>query len=353
MSIRRVGVLLIKDLVQGPKDFIFIFVLVAPVVMSLVVSLVFGTLFSDTPKLGIVDDGDSEVAARAQQLSSVVVRDYDTRGQLREAVESGALDMGIVLPREFDAAVAGGERTELVAYTWGQSLAMNRLILRSTILDVATAVAGNEAPIDFETVTVGDEKPVPWSDRLLPFLVLYAVMAGGAILGSTALVSEKEKNTIRALVVTPTSIGEVFASKGALGAILALIMGIVMLVMNQVFGTQPVLLVALLALGSVMASLVGLILGFLVRDLTTLFSAFKTIGIILYAPAIIYMFPQIPQWIGRFFPTYYLVGPVVEISQNAAGWSDIASDVYILMAVDAVLVAVVALLIRRLPQYAI
>ncbi len=352
MNLKRVGVLLAKELVQGPKSFMFIWMVAMPVIMSLVVSLVFGTLFSETPKLGIVDEGDSQVVTKTKQLASVVVTEYDAADEMRGAVESGALDMGVVLPRDFDVAIAKGEKTEVTVYTWGQSLAKNRLVLRSSILDVARDVAGNEAPISIEAVTIGDEKPVPWSDRLLPLLVLYAVIVAGSILAASALVTEKEKNTLQALVVTPTSMAEIFASKGLLGAIVALVMGIIILVMNQAFGAQPALLVGVLTLGAIMSAQVGLALGAVTRDFTTMMATFKTAGIILVAPAIFYVFPQLPQWIGRMFPTYYLVRPVVEISLNAAGWSEIAGDVYILIALDLLLVAAVGAVMRRVPQYA-
>ena len=63
MSIRRVAVLLGKELFQGPKNFLFIYGVIAPIVISLVVSLVFGTIFTSTPSLGIVDRGDSQMVA--------------------------------------------------------------------------------------------------------------------------------------------------------------------------------------------------------------------------------------------------------------------------------------------------
>jgi len=352
MNIKRVWILLAKDLIQGPKNFIFIFVVVVPVVMSLAVSLVFGSLFSETPKLGIVDEGNSQVVTKTMELDSVIASRYDTLDKMRKAVESGNLDMGVVLPQDFDGAIARGDKTEVTVYTWGQSLAKNRQILKSTILEVARDVAGNEIPINIEAKTIGDEKPMPWSDRLLPFLVLYAVIMAGGVLTATAVVTEKEKNTIQALVVTPMSMGEVFASKGVLGAILALVMGIVMLAMNQVVGVQPALLVMVLALGAIMSAQMGLILGAVTKDITTLFAVYKVIGFILMAPGLVYMFPQIPQWVGKIFPTYYLVGPVIELSLNAARWFDIALDVYILIAIDLLLIAAVGVIMRRIPQYA-
>lgn len=56
----------------------------------------------------------------------------------------------------------------------------------------------------------------------------------------------------------------------------------------------------------------------------------------MYAPALVYMFPQIPQWIAKVFPTYYMIAPVVEIVQHGGGWPDIAFDVSVLVGLIAV-----------------
>ncbi|MBA7540482.1 GTPase Der [subsurface metagenome] len=88
-------------------------------------------------------------------------------------------------------------------------------------------------------------------------------------------------------------------------------MGVVILVLNQAFGTEPMLLILVLAFGAIMAGEIGLLCGALIKDITTLFAIWKAGGILLFGPAIIYMFPQIPQWIGKLFPTYYFLQPVI------------------------------------------
>ena len=79
-----------------------------------------------------------------------------------------------------------------------------------------------------------------------------------------------------------------------------------------------------------------------------MFAVFKVGGILLFAPAFFYFFREIPQWIGRIFPTYYLVEPVVRISQEGAGWTDIAAHVFALLAIDVLLAAAVALAMKRM-----
>lgn len=350
MSLKHVGILLGKEFFHGPRSFILIWAIAAPLLMSLVISLAFGTFFSEKPRLGIMDEGDSQLVALSRQLESVVTKDYGTVSALKQAVEGGAVDMGIVLPVGFDDAVVEGETAEITAYVWGESLAKNRTILSITLADLIRELAGQEVPVEIETVALGDEVSVPWSDRLLPFIVLIAVLIGGIFLPATSIIAEKQDRTLQAVVVTPTTVADVFVAKALLGIALSLCMGILMLVINQAFGAQPLLLVLVLVLGSIMAAETGLVLAAVMKNTSSLFAVMKFFGIFFYAPVIIYLFPQIPQWIGRIFPTYYIVQPVVEISQRGGGWPEIAANVFILIGLDIVLAGVVAFFARRAVQ---
>ena len=351
MSLRRVGILLGKELLQGPKNFIFVWVVVAPIVISLVFSLVFGTWLTDKPKLGVVDEGSSQLVTMIGELDSVVTKEYGSLSEITRAVGSGAVDVGIVLPQDFDSSVIQGAETEIMAYVWGESLAKNRTILGVTIVNLIRELAGQETPVEIEAITLGDEVSIPWSDRMLSLIVLMAVFLGGLFLPATSVINEKEKKTLGALLITPTTVGDVFVAKGLLGIILSLFMGLVILILNQAFGAEPALLLLVLALGAIMAVGIGLLLGALVKDITTLFAIWKLGGILLFGPAIVYMFPQIPEWIGRIFPTYYLIQPIVEISQRGGGWPDIATNVFILVGLDLILIGVVTYVLRRTTQY--
>lgn len=351
MSLRRVSVLLGKELFQGPKNFIFVWVIIAPILISLLFSLVFGTLFTEKPRLGIMDEGNSQLVAMVQELDSVITKEYGTISEIKNAAESGAIDMGIVLPSGFDEAVNRGERVTVKAYIWGESLAKHRTILPVTIADLAREIGGQEVPVEMESVTLGDEVSVPWSDRLLPLLILMAVFLGGLMLPAASIIEEKQKKTLEAVIITPTTIGDVFVAKGIVGLIISLFMGMAILALNQAFGTQPLLLVVVLLLGAVMAVEIGLLCGALIKDITTLFTIWKAGGILLFGPAFVYMFPQIPEWIGRVFPTYYAIQPIVDISLWGGGWSDIAVNVFILAGLNLILAGIVMLVTRRIKQY--
>ena len=66
MSLARVLTVLAKDLRLGPRSPIFLWVLVLPLLVTLVLQVAFGNLFDPSPRLGIVDQGTSAVAAAAR-----------------------------------------------------------------------------------------------------------------------------------------------------------------------------------------------------------------------------------------------------------------------------------------------
>ena len=353
MGVMRIAVLLRKELFQGPKNFFFIGAIIMPLILSFAISLVFGTLFNDQASLGIVDEGNSQLVMMIEENSALVSTEYKNVDELTDAVRNGAVDGGLVLIPDFDEMVKQGEQVDIPLYMWGESLAKDRSIILATVSNLVRELANQEVPIDIETITLGEEENIPWNDRLLPLIVLMAVALAGLALAGSSLVAEKEKKTIDAVVVTPTTINQVFIAKGLLGIIIGVISGIIILLINQAFVTNPALLVMLLILGGIMAAGIGLLMGAFSQNVTTFFSGMKLFGALLYAPAIFYFFPDMPQWIGKIFPTYYIVQPIVEISQQNAGWSQISFEVFILIGLDVALITLVAMIIRKKPQYAV
>ena len=347
MSIRRVGALLGKEFIYGPKSFMFFWAFGFPLLLSALVSLIFGSLFSDRAKLGIADLDRSPIVAMAEELPSLNVSEYAAVERLRRDMERGAVDVGVVVPEGFTESAEQGEAARITSYVWGESLAKDRAVINAALVGLFRDLSGRQAPVAIESVSLGEETTLPWSDRLLPFIVLIGVFFGGIVLPASSLIEEKDKRTLAATVLTPATVGDVFLSKGIVGIVLSLIMGILVLLINQAFGLHPGLLVLVMALGGIMAVSLGLILGAFVRDISTLFSIWKLGGILLFGPAIVYMFPAIPQWVGKIFPTYYLTQPVVSISQQGAGWADVSTNVFILIAIDVVMLALTAVLVSR------
>ena len=65
------------------------------------------------------------------------------------------------------------------------------------------------------------------------------------------------------------------------------------------------------------------------------------------------MFPQIPQWIGYFFPTYYVIKPILELTIGGAQFGDVLWYVTILIVLIAILFLVVSKTVQRLSTRAL
>jgi ABC-2 type transport system permease protein len=323
-----------------------------PVLLALFVNLAFGNIFTDRAKLGIYDEGSSQLVAILSTDESIITKIYENESSLKSAAARGAIDMGIKLPSDFDNTLASGT-VKLKAYIWGESLAKNRTIVPVVLADAVHRVTGKVSPVNIETVPLGEESNIPWSDRLFPLTVLLAVFFGGLMIPASSLINEKQRGTLVALSISPASIGEIFTAKGFIGAFLALVMAVLTLAISGAINSSFPSLILVLGLGAVLAVEIGLLAGALIKDMNTLFAFWKFGGLLLFGPAIVFMFPDIPSWLGYIFPTYYVIKPVIDLSINSMGFNSIILPLVILIAIVFLMGLVVSNVVGRLSTRAL
>jgi ABC-2 type transport system permease protein len=347
VNLRSVLRILMKDLRLGPRSPIFFFVLLMPVLMTVVIQLVFGNLFAAEPRLGIVDMGSSALTAAALKLDGVKVTVLDDEEELKKRVEGNDLDAGLVLPAGFDEEVRSGEKPTLQFYIGGESLASNRIILSVTALELVRGVEGKPAPVKVTVKSAGDPDAPDISERLVPLLVFYALLIAAVFLTAFSLADEREHRTLYAVLVTPVSLGDVLAAKGTMGFILAILMAVITLALNGSLKGNAVALVIALAVAALMLVEVGLIFGTTAKDAKGLFTLMKSTGILFMAPVFFYLFPGWPQWIAKIFPTYWVIDPVVAVSLRGEALGGIAATLSVALGLCVVLVPVIAFTARR------
>ena len=93
-----------KDLKMGPRSPVFLMVIVVPFLITFLIAGVFGTLFEQTPRLGVTDEGDSAVTEALLARDGIDVTLVEDAEGLRSMVERHDLDAGLLLPEGFDAA---------------------------------------------------------------------------------------------------------------------------------------------------------------------------------------------------------------------------------------------------------
>jgi hypothetical protein len=97
---------------------------------------------------------------------------------LHSDVERGALDMGMVLPANFDSQLQAEDATQMDLLIWGESLLKHRTILAVSLVRQIIDVAGREIPVNTQLVLLGEEANIPWDVRLFPFVVIHHHHAG-------------------------------------------------------------------------------------------------------------------------------------------------------------------------------
>jgi ABC-2 type transport system permease protein len=181
MNVGRIGVLLGKEMCYGTRSFIFIFATVIPVAVSLIVSLVFGRLFAGNPRLGLLDLGTSQLPGLFRAQDYLDTKLYSSAEQLRRDVERGVVEMGLMIPDGFDTATRDSRPTDLTIYFWGEGAISNRAMLITALANNVVTVSGRHVPITVEPVQLGRSTISSWSERLLPLLVLMAIVLGGTL----------------------------------------------------------------------------------------------------------------------------------------------------------------------------
>ncbi len=347
MSIQRIWRLLHKEFSLGPRNPIFLFAIIVPFALAIILQAAFGTLFEPKPRLGIVDEGRSEITAAFEEAGGIELTFLDDTEDLKNRVEGDDLDAGLVLPAGFDEAVRSGEQPLLEFYIGGESLASNRIILTVMALDIMRGVEGSDAPVNVEMVKFGEEG-LPISLRLVPIIVFYALVMAGVFLPGSSIVEEKEKGTLTALLVTPVSAKEVLAVKWILGVVLSSLMALATLFLSRAFGPRPFEVLVVILVAAALNAMIGLLVGVVSKNSTALFATIKGAGIFLFAPVIFYLFPEWPQWIAKIFPLYWIIEPIWQVSVMGNPLSGVWFELTIATAITIALIPAVAMLSRRM-----
>ena len=330
-----------KELIVGPRGMLFVMIIFFPVLVNLVIRLLFGGVFTPEPRLGIVDYGGSAMVASAIARPELDVTIYEDETELRVAVEAYDEDAGLTLSAEFDAEVRSGAMPELSFFLNGETSETDRSVLAITMVELVRELAGEPAPVEVQTVRVGSGSSIPLEERMVPLLVLIAVAFAGVFMPAASIVAEKESGTINAVLATPATSIDLVGGKGLVGFAVALLMGTATLLINSGLNESTLALVVVMAVAALMSSMFGLLLGIAVNNSNTMFSVWKSGGIIIFGPAILFLFPSVPRWIAMLFPTYYFLGPLHRMAVEGEALAPQLGDLGIALLISVALAAAV------------
>lgn len=345
-----------KDLAEYGRDKLWGFLTILVLVMVVVLFWILPDDVDESIRVGVAGLDDPGVLAgleaeeagglslaavgSAADLEAVVAGDataWDTGdglvvtrdGDGPEGAEEVDLAIGIAFPPGFLADTAAGRRTEVTVYVDAAVPPEIEVTVTGIVRELAYAVAGDDLPVSVDDptqvfVVLGEDRAgnqVSPRESFRPIFVFLVLVMEMFVMASL-IAKEIQDRTVTAILVTPATVGDVLAAKGITGALSGLVQAVIVLVAINSLRPQPVLILTLMLLGSVMVSGTAMLAGSTGRDfISTLFYGMAFM-IPLMIPAFAALFPGTASVWVRALPSYPLVKGLVDVTTYGAGWSD-------------------------------
>ncbi len=271
--LRALATIARKDLVDALVSLRIAAVIVLPVLISLLYRLLLtGHGGLPRPALVVYDPDGSRLTERlSRDLGFRVLMAASPKEVAGRVLEDNAM-AGLILASGFDAAFERGERPELrVIINPAQD--PNHGLVR-LIEDQVRHLAGQVPPAQVEVRALNPPAAAPPGFNLGRYLLLLwltmSLTMTGIMVPPSLLVEEREQATLKPLLVTPASYGDVVAAKVLVGLVYVLGGTLLILWLNGgLTGSVPLTLLVLVV-GGVVTVEVGICLGAFFDEMTAL-----------------------------------------------------------------------------------
>jgi ABC-2 type transport system permease protein len=256
-------------------------------------------------------------------------------------------EFGLVVPSDFDSSVRAGNHPQVHLYVNQNNIDINgSQLLVYTFSDYARGLTNPRAPI---SVSITSINPPVVSDPIQDYTRRYAM---GALVYSLTigisfvpglLVEEKEKKTIRMLMVSPASWGDIVAAKLLVGLAYQLIVSAAVLVIVGGFVGQVPLVLFFTLLGSCFGLVMGLFFGSLLQTNGTvgtfvgLVSIAYTLPVLILGPLYSVLQDTPFAQAVKVLPPYYIADGILKAMLNQATWGNILLDIVLVVGCTALL----------------
>lgn len=355
MNIRVILAIARKDTVDAIRNMYLLFGIAFPVGLWLLFSVLFPS--EGDLKIGgvaVYDQGQSRVVQQLKSISLVEeVIETDSVEELTEVVRKEATG-GLAIPAGFDEAVAEGRTPELMVLFNGRRGGGEQAAFRSLTEELIRGLVQQPTParLVFSDVNEGLSEGAVAEFNTQLFLLVMLIIMGLAMVGAFVvpmlMVEEKEKHTLKVMLVSPASYADVVAGKALAGLFYAMVVAVVLLALNNGLSGNVSLMALAVLLGSLFTVEVGLLVGTMLNTTTQVNTWSTLVLLVLMAPSWVIgiWMPEPVDTAMRFIPTYYL-GDLLVKARNGAPTYDAWFSLAVLVAISAVLFVGVVWSLRR------
>jgi len=255
----------------------------------------------DAPGILVYDAGRSALAVALENSDAVNARTEPTQAQMADALANHeAPELGLVIPADFDQAVAAGGSLKLQGYVMHWVSDSEAAALKRAAEATIGEVMGASVRITVERVYLR-----PTSQGMstsVAYTLFFVVLVVGVSLIPNLMFEEKRARTLDALLVSPASAGQVAIAKALTGVLYCVLGLAVACVVNYTVIVQWWLVILAALGGALFAAAVGLLLGTLLESRQQLMIWVWVVIIPLTIPLFLSLEQELlPAWLIRVF----------------------------------------------------
>lgn len=349
MSAQVIGTLVAKDLSLFFRNRFFTLISGLGLVFYIAMYFLLPNSVDETLELALYAPDIPMDLLEEMEEDGLEFLEMDSEEELKEAVTTGNYGVGVALPENLVQRVAAGELPEMVVYFTPDVPTEFREIYVILAQELVFLISGTPLYLETTEEILGPDmagQQIPPRDRMLPMLSVFILMM--ETLGLASLIStEIEAGTIRALLITPLGIPDLFLGKSITGVGLAFSQVVLLMLVTGGLQQEPALVLLTLLLGSVLVTGIGFLVASISRDMMAVLGWGMLALIILVIPSLVVFLPGIAtNWI-EIIPTYYLVDTVYRVLNFEASWGDVWQNLVATLLYAALFVALGIVALRR------
>ncbi|HEY7349440.1 MAG TPA: ABC transporter permease [Ktedonobacterales bacterium] len=324
MRLRIIRAIARKDALDLLLNKQSLFTLLSPIMLA-VLFLVFGILLgTSTTEILVYDPGYQPNRGVEQVLTGAFSNSHITQASSAQQVadafgangakKKASYAVGLVVPPDFEASLRAEQRPALHLYLNGDDINNQQSqLLQSALANYSRAVV-SPAPITLSASTINPPSTHSIADFLVGFYALASLLSSffvGMAVVPGLIIEEKEKKTLRMLMVSPASWVDVISAKLLVALGYQLLLSLIALGIARGFMGQIPLLLVFVLLGSLFSVALGALAGCIFKSQGAL-GGFSGIAMILFIVPI--FFSDQIELVGnnlvsqmiKVLPTYWL-----------------------------------------------
>jgi ABC-2 type transport system permease protein len=340
MNLGTVKALVAKDLTLFFRNRFYALITALGLVFYIVIYFVMPSSVNEQLEIGLYAPVVPPAFELVQSQQGLHFEMFDSDEALRQAVTDGEYSAGVSLPADIMDKFNSGQKPQIVLYFSADAPDELKDTVEVIIRELSYLQTGQPQAIELSTEVLGPDllgEQIAIRDRLRLMLVVVLIMF--EMMGLASLIAEEvEQGTIRALLVTPLSVRELFAAKLVMGVSLAFVQAVLFMAVIGGLNSQPLIIITALFLGSILFTGSGFLIASLSRDMMSAMGWGIVVILISVIPAFGILFPgTVTDW-AKAIPSYYLADTIHRASNFNAGWGDNWLNLLILVGFNVVIV---------------